>query len=705
MVDLPMLSFFSKGYRTFRSVYLLALITMIVFLLTRITLLVLSERAATTTFLEAAGSFGVGMLYDLIATGFVVLPLLLYLSFTSEFIYHPRRIRWVILVGIALTALLLFSGIVPKDYNKDLYKAFKIFIAIRWAIYLLLAWRGPVFRQRWRNGMLYVIMTVTIFLLLFNAVSEVFFWLEFSSRYNFIAVDYLVYTNEVLGNIQESYPLTLIVTLIMALTLVLIIVLRRKLKVPVADRLPFIFRMSCLAGAIAIAILLAKMIPPEWQYFSRNNYASELAGNGPYDFVQAFKKNELDFFTYYQTLPEKEAFQIVRKELQSSDVISYSNDPLDILRRIEHVEPEKKMNVVLISVESFSAEFMAAFGNDRNLTPCLDSLAKKGLVFTNLYAAGTRTVRGLEAISLSIPPLPGQSLVKRPDNSNFFSLGSVFADRGYITQYIYGGYSYFDNMHSFFSQNHYQVVDRDALRSNEIHYSNIWGVADEDLFTLALREMDSSYQARKPFFSHVMTVSNHRPYTYPEGRIDIPPSSQTRDGAVKYTDYSIGQFIRQAEDKPWFKNTVFVIVADHCASSAGKTALPVTGYHIPMIIYSPVSIAPGKINTLTSQLDIAPSILGLLNWDYNSRFFGRDVFHDSTASRAVISTYQGLGWLSGDTLVVQSPKKKVMAYKANFSTGDATPITAERSLTEKAIAFFQVAATMVRNKTFTAVKQ
>src|SRR4029077_14863388 len=178
--------------------------------------------------------------------------------------------------------------------------------------------------------------------------------------------------------------------------------------------------------------------------------------------------------------------------------------------------PEKKLNVVLISVESFSADFMQMFGNTENITPYLDSLAQHSLVFTNLYATGTRTVRGLEALSLCVPPTPGQSIVRRPNNENLFSLGRVFAEKGYETKYIYGGYGYFDNMNYFFANNGYEVADRSRLSDNEIDYENIWGVADENLFTLATREIENTLAKGKPAFAHIMTTSNHRPYTYPE---------------------------------------------------------------------------------------------------------------------------------------------------------------------------------------------
>jgi phosphoglycerol transferase MdoB-like AlkP superfamily enzyme len=311
-------------------------------------------------------------------------------------------------------------------------------------------------------------------------------------------------------------------------------------------------------------------------------------------------------------------------------------------------------------------------------------------------------VRGLEALALSITPTPGQSIVKRPDNENLFSLGAVFRSKGYEAEYIYGGYGYFDNMNYFFQNNGYKVVDREALSPQDIHYANIWGVADEDLFTLATREFDTNYKNGKNFFAQVMTVSNHRPFTYPEGRIDIPPSRQERAGAVKYTDYAIGKFLKDARQKPWFANTIFLIVADHCAGSAGSAQLPVTGYHIPLIIYSPGNIQPAKVDRLTAQIDIVPTILGLLKFNYKSKFFGQDIFAlQPGRERAFISTYQGLGYLKNNKLIIQSPVKKIQEWRPDFKTGKAVRSPLTDSLVKQAISFYQCASWLVNHKKYT----
>ncbi|RYG28345.1 MAG: LTA synthase family protein, partial [Chitinophagaceae bacterium] len=347
----------------------------------------------------------------------------------------------------------------------------------------------------------------------FNAVSEWFFWNEFSSRYNFIAVDYLVYTNEVIGNIVESYPIVPIVLGVLLVSVLVTILVRRKLLLSVNVPVPA-GRRFMVAGVMSFLLLaMAYLLPANLHNFTRNNFANELAGNGMYSFVQAFKNNELSFYKYYETIPDDEAFKIMHEELTVPHSRFISPENTNLLREISDSLPENKMNIVLISVESLSAQYLEQFGDPYGLTPYLNNLSEKGMSFTRLYASGTRTVRGLEAISLAIPPLPGQSLVKRKNNEQMFSLGAVLKSQGYTTQYLYGGYSYFDNMKGFFGQNNYEVIDRDSIPPALVHYSNIWGVADEDLFTLATKKMDENSSKNKPFFAHIMTVSNHRPYT------------------------------------------------------------------------------------------------------------------------------------------------------------------------------------------------
>ncbi|HRK53610.1 MAG TPA: LTA synthase family protein [Cyclobacteriaceae bacterium] len=430
--------------------------------------------------------------------------------------------------------------------------------------------------------------------------------------------------------------------------------------------------------------------------FSNSALANELAGNGLYELFAAYLNNELDYDQFYQRMDEDKAFQQVRQLLKTKESHFIDSSSFSLQRRIVANGPELKKNVILISVESFSADFMKSFGNEENITPFLDSLALHSRLYTKLYATGTRTVRGLEALSLCVPPTPGQSIVRRPNNENLFTLGRVFKEKGYESKYIYGGYGYFDNMSYFFSHNNYDVVDRVELKDEEIDYENIWGVADENLLDLATREIEKTINKNKPIFAQIMTTSNHRPYTYPDGRIDIP-SHTGRDGAVKYTDYAIGQFVRSISKKPWFKNTVLIIVADHCASSAGKTELPVNKYHIPMLVYAPGFIAPGTMDRLMSQIDIGPTLLGLLNFSYKSKFFGYDMAKlEPGRERAFVSTYQSLGYMKGEELVVLMPQQE-LKYFTLRGNEQIEHTQVDSTLLQEAISWYQTASASFKN--------
>jgi phosphoglycerol transferase MdoB-like AlkP superfamily enzyme len=431
---------------------------------------------------------------------------------------------------------------------------------------------------------------------------------------------------------------------------------------------------------------------------TRNVYVNSLAGNGMYEFFAAFRNARLDFHRFYRTLPDDQAFALMRQQLPTPDATFVSSAPHDLTRAIRNPGPEPHLNVVLISVESLSASYMGVFGNTKGLTPYLDQLAGQSLFFDQLYANGTRTVRGLEALSLSVPPTPGDSLIKEKHNEDLFSLADIFNLRGYVSEFVYGGYGQFDNMNYFFAHNGYKDIDRrDIPADATIHSENVWGVADEDLYTLAMAQMDAIHAQGKPFFLHIMTTSNHRPYTFPEGRVDMPQGE--RGSAIKYTDWAIGDFIKRMRAKPYFADTVFVITADHCGASAGSTSIPLNRYHIPLYIYAPAHIAPRHVTRMMSQVDIPPTLLGLLHFSYRSRFFGYDLLRlPPGRERAFPSTYQNLGYLRGDRMTILSPQHKVVQVKPDPVTGAAKPYRQiDQAEVDQAIASYQVAADLFKS--------
>lgn len=627
----------------------------------------------------------------------------LYLLFLSNSKYDKP---WGYIIFGSLVSLLVyisFFNTILNEYGGALPEIGISFIALKTILFGLLLF-FPKYRSKIRLVLFSIAIFIFVLVIVQNALSEFFFWNEFGVRYNFIAVDYLVYTNEVIKNIMESYPVIPLFTgvgLITGFITYLIV----KQSNPFLENLPsfsdkikgFSIYLVLFFSALFLTPILAK------QETSANVFSNELQANGMYRFYLAFMNSELDYDKFYKTMPEKEAFALLKVQIPEIKDLS-------TIREIKSDKPEVHKNVVLITIESLSAEFMKCYGNDRNITPFLDSLATKSTMFTNLYAVGNRTIRGLEAVTLCLPPSPGESIVKRKDNKNKFSTGSIFKEKGYQVKYLYGGDAYFDNMEDFFSGNGYDIVDKKTMKPEEITFSNVWGVCDEDMAKKAIKVMNQESKTGKPFFNHWMTVSNHRPFTYPSGKIDIPNDVKSRDGGVKYTDYALKQFFNMAKKQSWYNNTVFVILADHCASSAGKTELPIDKYHIPAMIFDPNT--SGKINpVLMSQIDIMPTLFGMLNFDYKSKFYGQDVNAPYFEQRALIATYQDLGLIEQNKLTIISPKQKAKQFdlipQKNETNSQFSLIYEEKPvkkidkiLVEEAIAFYQTASIQLKHKKY-----
>lgn len=536
--------------------------------------------------------------------------------------------------------------------------------------------------------------------MLFTAVSEGLFWNEFSSRFNFIAVDYLIYTREVLGNIRESYPVGAILGgIALAAALAFAAVGRRFWHAAAGEGGRLRTRLAATAGLLSLPLLSWVAVGDAPRELFAQPSARELAGNGYYEFMRAFRSNDLDFTAFYRTLPAERAHEVLRDEFRLVPAVAraaQAGAPQE--RPVRAAGPMRALNVVLVSMESLGADYVGAFGGRPGLTPHLDRLAREGLSFTQLYATGLRTVRGLEALTLSLPPTPGHAVPMRHHNKGFQTLGGVLREQGWQSLYLYGGYSQFDNMRDFFGGNGYTVIDRTDIPAGGISHETIWGVADEDLFRQAIRELDARTAGGARVFAHVMTTSNHRPYTYPAGRIDIP-SGSGRDGAVKYADWAVGRFIREAATRPWFRDTVFVFVADHTSHGRGDTNLPPENFRIPLIVYSPGHVAPARVDTLASQIDVAPTLLALLNVSYTSRFFGHDILSEGAAHpRAFMANYLTVGYMEGGLVVELSPKQRVRVVDA--ASGRVVPPEEPRAarLAREAIAYYQVATEVLHRE-------
>jgi len=523
-------------------------------------------------------------------------------------------------------------------------------------LFLPLALLLALLPEKWRNrrtGRFFTIFFALMPLLVgLNSIGfEFFFWEEFRARYNFIAVDYLVYTHEVVRNIWESYPVVWFFVGLFSIVALIGWKLRKLVRRIAATGGGWKERAMIGISALLLLTFSWNLSEDKWLQ-SEAFWARELSKNSLFALFSAYNRNSIDYRQFYVSMDKPEAERITNAWLRDSAGGKETGGlPVEIKSGI----PEKQWNVIMVPIESMSARFMKKFGYEKDITPNLDRMADEGLFFTKMYATGSRTVRGLEALMLAVPPTPGQSILRRPNSDSLFNLGTVFRDRGYRTQFLYGGFAFFDNMGPWFGSNGFEILDQTSF--SKITFANAWGACDEDLFDEVIRHADAIHAEGKKFFQVALTTSNHRPYTFPAGRIDLPHKGGGRDAAVKYTDFAIGRLVSEARKKPWFKDTLFIFVADHNASVAGGTDLPVRDYLIPAIIYNPGLVKPLKIDKLSSQIDLAPTILALLGFSYKSWFFGQNLL-TAKGGRALIGTYQKVGLYEPGLFTILEPGRR-----------------------------------------------
>ena len=584
--------------------------------------------------------------------------------------------------------------IVPAGVLNDLVVL--IYLLLAFTLYLVLV------PARWHAGrigrwVLWVGFALTLFGLLYLCAVEYFFFDEFDARLNLVAFDYLMYPTEVIGDIWDAYPVNQVLIGAALVSALITYALRDKLTISTNLVISWRAKISLIGGYILLTVLVAVIISTRTFAWSPNRVAKELAINGISSFWEAARTSEIDYHAYYATQPKEENLKILVKQLQrGGGTFTRLNEG-----RLDRSFPANpaglgKLNVVIITSESFGAEFSRLYGSDRDLTPVFDEYAQKGIWFRNVYASGTRTVRGLEAVTTSFPPIPTDSIVRRPGNENIATWGKVMQENGYNTSFLYGGYGYFDNMNYFYANNGFDVRDRNQI-PKPVRFENIWGVADEDLYDMALKYYDGLAKTGKPFFSHIMNTSNHKPFTFRDGVPGVKPNGGGRPSGVRYADFAQGYFLQEAAKHPWFDNTVFIIVADHGARVYGKQEIPLKTYEIPLLIYSPKHIQPREVDTLMTQVDIAPTILGLLGLPYTAPFFGSDVLNTPTDHRiAFLSHNHDVAIYRDGELAILGLQKTVTDVFYDPATDKYKDAPPNPELNSLAIAYYQTAFELFR---------
>jgi phosphoglycerol transferase MdoB-like AlkP superfamily enzyme len=553
-----------------------------------------------------------------------------------------------------------------------------------------------VFAARWQRVVFLAAFFLTCFVQTFVLFVEFFFFEEFKSRFNTVAVDYLIYPQEVFVNIWESYHVTVVLLVCLAASLGLLW-LASKLFARIWER-PFTFRSRALhfAAAAGLILLLLPTVRFKTAPVSNDRTLNEIANNGFLSFVSAALTRHLDYSAFYKTLPADEAYSRVRQMLSQTNA-AFAEPGQSIRRQVSGDASRPRLNVVIMLEESLGSEFWGCLGAPESWTPEMDKLATtEGLLFTNLFANGNRTVRGMEGVLSSFPSLPGDSIVKRDLSDNVETIARVLKRDGYATIFLYGGRGLFDGMRSFTVRNGY---DRFIEQKHFAHptFTTAWGVCDEDIFNRTIEELRELNKAGRPFFATTLSVSNHKPYTYPKGRIPEDPDKHSRDHAVKYSDYALGRFFEAARKEPFWTNTIFAVIADHGARVYGKQSIPIHSYEIPLVILGPAVVkSPLRLGQLGCSLDTAPTLLGLLGRPYETMFFGRDLLAmKPEEGRVFLNHNRDIGMLFHDRLAVLGLMQTVEFYEGDPKRVDMAllpkPTDADRELEKDAIAIYQVA--------------
>ncbi|MGH7772617.1 MAG: LTA synthase family protein [Candidatus Binatia bacterium] len=587
--------------------------------------------------------------------------------------------------------------------------------------------------HRWARLLRPVILIYTgllLFLAFLTETAGLYFFRYYDFRPNYLLLEHGSDT-EVLRTVATDYPVIWILLLTATGSMACLLMVRRlsqlKLSASVArcrypwlwDRLGMFFLI--LLGAFAArGTLDERALNPSAASVTANRIANEIASSGIfnvlYEWGQRRQGQYIDLESVLRPLSFDEAVRRARGYFSDEGQLT-DDSPNPLVRLIPGKDRHKPLNVVMVVMESFTGRLVGALGGSPALTPELDRLALEGVLLENCYATGERTIQGLEAIVSSFPPLPGVGVVRRPQaRQGFTTLGHTLKERGYATLFLYGGQGIFDHMRAFFLSNGFDIFIEETDFAN-VKFRGTWGVSDEDLFERADQEFRKLASRGKPFFATILTVSLHSPWEYPKGRIKPLPVNTPIPTGFKYeelnnflyADYAVGDFIRKARAAPYFDNTLFVFVGDHGVHLRGRDLVPVDEYRVPVLFLAPSHLQPKRIPRVTSQLDIAPTIMGIVGSNYRSTFFGKEVLTREGDDGLAIMIYnkKRYGVLSGSNLTVLTETGEELAYQRGDKPGEwekIPPTPALRNRTQNAIALLQMSEVLLKTGRYATAK-
>lgn len=533
-------------------------------------------------------------------------------------------------------------------------------------------------------------MVAGLWILVYMELATAPFIQEYDLRPNRLFIEYLIYPKEVMSMLWTGYKLELFIGAAgTSITLILGWKWSKKLT-DSAQQINWKWRplLAILVVLIGVAGARSSLghrpLNPAMVAFSSDPLLNDLTLNSSYSLLFAVNnmKSEKSAEQFYGKMDSQKMLEIVRESSKKSD---FNPELLPTMNHNSATYKGKPKNLVILLQESLGTQFVGSLGG-LPLTPNLDKLTEEGWLFTQMYATGTRSVRGIEAVTTGFPPSPSRSVVKlSKSQTGFFTIADLLKNQGYHTQFIYGGEANFDNMKTFFFGNGFeQIVEEKDYRNPG--FVGSWGVSDEDLYNKADEEFERLSKDDKPFFSLVFTSSNHSPYEYPQGKIEqYDENYMTRNNAVKYSDYALGTFFEKAKKSGYWDDTIFIVIADHDARVSGANLVPVKHFHIPALIIGK-GIEPRKDNRISNNIDMPPTLLSLIGVDAKSPMIGRDLTKPLAREdeRAMMQYDKNFGYLTRDNLVVFSPGEKVTTLSYDFENKTMQPLDVEEAIVERA---------------------
>ena len=543
--------------------------------------------------------------------------------------------------------------------------------------------------------------------ILFMEIATPAFIETYDFRPNRLFIEYLIYPKEVFNMLMEGHFNAVLFSLLSTVIAALIYWKLSAWAVKNLRTMSWKVRPFIALLVIAVAFIGARSsfqhrgINPAMVAFSSDALVNSLVLNSGYSVLYAAQqfKDEEKSSEMYGKMDHDEMLRIL-KESRGRPQSDYISDKFPTLTKNRATYQGKPKNIVILLQESLGAQFIGTLGG-KPLSPNIDKLAEEGWLFENLYATGTRSVRGIEAVTAGFTPTPARAVVKLNNaQRNFFTIAELLAKQGYDTSFIYGGEKHFDNMASFFYGNGFQtIIDQQDYQNPK--FTATWGVSDEDLFDKANETFSKLHDEGKPFFSLVFSSSNHDPFEFPDGKIELYEQPKaTRNNSAKYADYAVGHFFELAKKSNYWNDTIFLVIADHDSRVAGASLMPIKHFHIPALILGS-GIEPRRDNRLVSQIDMPTTLLSLAGVSGNYPMMGFDLTQNVNPDRALMQFDQTQALMKGNyDVVIQTAGGGAKGYHYDKASENLTEKDVPVAMKKEALAYALLGSYLYKNRLY-----